>query len=151
MKKLIFSFCFFTTLIMNATAQDLQVRLNHIALQVKELETSRDFYKNVIGLPQIQDPFNDDIHAWLDMGGSQLHLIEGGIDEGEKDKNNHLCFSVNDMEAFIQQLKKHNVTFSDWPGEEGAITVRPDGIRQIYFKDPDGHWIEVNDDHGSNK
>jgi len=23
--------------------------------------------------------------------------------------------------------------------------VRPDGVRQIYFQDPDGYWLEVND------
>jgi len=128
-------------------AQQITAKLNHIALQVKELQASTQFYKEVVGLPQIPDPFNDDIHTWLDMGGSQLHLIEGGIDEGEKDKNNHLCFSVNDLDGFIERLNQRNITFTDWPGEEGAVTVRPDGIRQIYFKDPDGHWIEVNDDH----
>ncbi|WP_143962347.1 VOC family protein [Litoribacter populi] len=147
MKLLYLSLCLLALLPMTTNAQDIQVRLNHLALQVKNLETSREFYKDVVGLPQISDPFNDDIHAWLDMGGSQLHLIEGGKDEGEKDKNNHLCFSVDDMDAFIEKLRKHNITFSDWPGKEGAITTRPDGIQQIYFQDPDGHWIEVNDDH----
>ncbi|RYF13836.1 MAG: VOC family protein, partial [Flavobacteriales bacterium] len=25
------------------------------------------------------------------------------------------------------------------------VTLRPDGIHQLYLQDPDGHWIEVND------
>jgi len=27
-----------------------------------------------------------------------------------------------------------------------VVQLRPDGIQQIYFQDPDGYWIEVNDD-----
>jgi lactoylglutathione lyase len=26
-----------------------------------------------------------------------------------------------------------------------TITTRVDGVKQIYFKDPDGYWIEIND------
>jgi lactoylglutathione lyase len=25
--------------------------------------------------------------------------------------------------------------------------VRVDGVKQIYFQDPDGHWLEINDDY----
>ena len=28
----------------------------------------------------------------------------------------------------------------------GTSPVRPDGVHQLYFQDPDGYWIEVNDD-----
>lgn len=28
---------------------------------------------------------------------------------------------------------------------EGKVTLRSDGEHQIYFQDPDGYWIEVND------
>ena len=27
-----------------------------------------------------------------------------------------------------------------------AMQVRPDNIKQIYLQDPEGYWIEVNDD-----
>lgn len=129
-------------------AQEVKPRLNHIALQVYNLNTTTNFYKNVVGLQQIPDPFDDDIHTWLDIGGGQLHLIEGGEKfTGQRDKNNHLCFSVNDMDKFIQRLEAAQITYSDWPGKEGAVTIRPDGIKQIYFMDPDGHWLEINDDH----
>ena len=39
-----------------------------------------------------------------------------------------------------------HVKYGDFKGEDGKVTNRPDGIHQIYFQDPDGYWIEVNDD-----
>jgi lactoylglutathione lyase len=27
----------------------------------------------------------------------------------------------------------------------GKVTDRPDGVHQVYLQDPDGYWIEVND------
>jgi catechol 2,3-dioxygenase-like lactoylglutathione lyase family enzyme len=43
-------------------------------------------------------------------------------------------------------LNKNSIWFGNFPGITNTITTRPDGIKQIYFKDPDGYWIEVNDD-----
>ena len=34
--------------------------------------------------------------------------------------------------------------YSDWPGNSGKINIRADGVKQIYFQDPDGYWLEVN-------
>jgi catechol 2,3-dioxygenase-like lactoylglutathione lyase family enzyme len=47
----------------------------------------------------------------------------------------------------IQQLQKAGISFEDWRGRKNSITTRPDGIKQIYFQDPDGNWIEINNDH----
>jgi lactoylglutathione lyase len=37
------------------------------------------------------------------------------------------------------------VTYVNLALERKGVTRRPDGIRQIYFQDPDGHWLEIND------
>jgi lactoylglutathione lyase len=63
------------------------------------------------------------------------------------DKNTHLCFSVASIDDFIANLKKNNVEFENWAGEKNTVTKRVDGIKQIYFRDPDGYWIEINDDN----
>ena len=42
-------------------------------------------------------------------------------------------------------LKKNNIPFESWAGEKNTYTNRVDGVKQIYFKDPDGYWIEIND------
>jgi catechol 2,3-dioxygenase-like lactoylglutathione lyase family enzyme len=46
----------------------------------------------------------------------------------------------------ISNLKKQKVEFEDWPGNKNKINIRPDGIKQIYVQDPDGYWIEINDE-----
>jgi hypothetical protein len=51
------------------------------------------------------------------------------------------------MKDFIANLENYKVACEDWPGEQGQITIRPDGIQQIYLKDPDGYWIEINDEY----
>jgi hypothetical protein len=45
----------------------------------------------------------------------------------------------------MEHLEASNVPFENWPGEAGTTNSRPDGIKQIYLQDPDGYWIEVND------
>ncbi len=44
----------------------------------------------------------------------------------------------------IAKLKALKVEYSDWPGNLNKINVRPDGIKQVFFQDPNGYWIEVN-------
>jgi lactoylglutathione lyase len=121
--------------------------LNHIAVYVYDLKKSTDFYKDIIGLTTIPEPFHDGKHTWFKIGEhSQLHLIQGAQAVTEHDKNSHLCFSVSSIDDFITVLHKNNIVFADWPGNVNMITTRPDGVKQIYFKDPDGYWLEVNND-----
>jgi lactoylglutathione lyase len=121
-------------------------RLNHIAFYVVDLKTSTDFYKNIIGLDTIPEPFHDGRHTWFSIGPkSHLHIISGAAAKTSHDKNTHLCFTVPSVEAFIPGLKKNNILYENWAGEKSAVTLRVDGVKQIYFQDPDGYWIEIND------
>ncbi|WMN12515.1 VOC family protein [Marivirga salinae] len=143
MKKLFFSILFIFTIHLSQA----QVKLNHIAVYVEDLTESQSFYSNTIGLEEIEEPFKDGLHVWYKLGSSQLHLIEGDWEEPTINKNNHLCFSIKDMNSFIENLKAENVPFENWIGESGKITNRVDGVKQIYFQDPNGYWVEVNDDY----
>ena len=121
-------------------------RLNHIAVYVTDLEKSTHFYQHIIGLDTIPEPFHDGKHTWFAIGNAQLHLIASAPVKPVTDKNNHLCFSVPSIDAFIFKLNKEKVEFENWPGKKSSFTVRPDGVKQIWLKDPDGYWIEINDD-----
>ncbi|MBD8488003.1 VOC family protein [Echinicola sp. CAU 1574] len=125
-----------------------QTKLNHIAVYVEDLKASSDFYGNFLGLTEIEEPFKDGLHTWYDIGGGQLHLIEQlPWTAPTINKINHLCFSMADLDGFIEKLRANNISFEDWPGEKGKVNIRPDGVKQIYIQDPNGYWIEVNDEH----
>lgn len=121
-------------------------RLNHIALYVMDLQKSTSFYKNVVGLDTIPEPFHDGRHTWFSIGPvGHLHIISGAAAKTPHDKNAHLCFSVASVNDFITNLKKNGVEFENWAGEKNTVTNRVDGVKQLYFRDPDGYWIEIND------
>ncbi|MDQ6845210.1 MAG: VOC family protein [Bacteroidota bacterium] len=122
--------------------------INHIAVHVVNLETSTHFYNNIIGLDIIPEPFHDGRHTWFsinEQASASLHIIQGAAAISDHDKDSHLCFSVPSLETFIDNLDKNNVAFENWEGQANSITVRPDGVKQIFFKDPDGYWLEIND------
>lgn len=128
------------------TAQAQKASLNHIALWVVNLETSTRFYQQVIGLDTIPEPFHDGKHTWFSIGPkAALHLIQGAPLADDHPKNTHLCFSVASVADFIKTLEKNNIAYENWAGEKNAVTNRVDGVKQIYFRDPDGYWVEIND------
>ena len=128
------------------TSSNPKALLNHIALYVVDLKASTDFYHKIIGLDTIPEPFHDGKHTWFGIGvKSHLHLISGAKEIFELPKNSHLCFSVASVTEFVANLKKHHISFENWAGEQGGITKRVDGVQQIYFKDPNGYWLEIND------
>lgn len=125
-------------------AQDA-TSFDHIAFAVKDLKRSATFYQQLLGLQAIDDPFKDGKHLWLKVSErGSLHLIEGNRIPVSI-KESHLCFSVPSVEALMEKLKQAAIPFENWPGEPNTFNVRADGVKQIYLRDPDGYWLEVND------
>jgi catechol 2,3-dioxygenase-like lactoylglutathione lyase family enzyme len=114
------------------------VKLNHVALQVKSIPVSRNFYQQVIGLKLIAVPDSlKDTRAWFDAGnGQQIHLLNGRNFKVENDRNgSHFAVfveAIDKAEAYLasQKIKYHK-------------QVRFDGVVQIYIADPDGYLIEL--------
>ncbi len=122
--------------------------INHIALYVHNLDRSTNFYKEVLQLRQIPEPFKDGWHNWFSIGErSQLHLIEGAPREIVQEKQRHICFSVSSLEDFMENLEELQIAYGNFEETSKEPNLRSDGIRQIFFQDPDGYWVEVNDDH----
>ncbi|MBO2007641.1 VOC family protein [Hymenobacter negativus] len=149
MKKLFF--CGLLALLMsiamaNTAAAQGATLLNHIALYVVDVQKTSDFYKKVLLLPEIPEPFKDGKHVWLRIGPhSQLHIIQGNKTQ-DHDINTHLAFRVENLAKFMAHLDKQGIRYGNWKGEPGKTTPRPDGVQQIYLQDPDNFWLEVNDD-----
>lgn len=126
------------------------MRFNHFAIFVTNLQQSRHYYTQVIGLDTIPEPFHDGKHLWLALGfGSALHVIAGAPNKIEYYQNNHLCLSTSNMDELKKTLEKNKVEWHNAQGRKGMTTTRPDGVLQIWVQDPDGYWIEINNDQSA--
>ncbi|MDP2362238.1 MAG: VOC family protein [Ignavibacteria bacterium] len=129
-------------------AQDVSTfnfTFNHLALSVKDVDRSAEFYKKVLNLNEITNKTKIDSIRWLSMGeGKELHLISILKENVTINKALHFALTTFDFDAFIKTLDKLKISYSDWPGIPQKINIRADGIKQIFFQDPDGYWIEVN-------
>lgn len=45
---------------------------------------------------------------------------------------------------WFKKLVEIKILYSDWPGKPQTVNIRADGIKQVFFRDPDGYWLEVN-------
>ena len=111
--------------------------LNHIALHVSNLESSKKFYGDLLGLEKIKRPNFDFPGEWYRLGNSQeLHLIAGRIDKvNSSTRGNHFALGVKSMDDTEKFLKERGLNHT-------PRQTRPDGAYQIYCEDPDGYWIE---------
>lgn len=118
---------------------------NHLALSVADVDRSAEFYKDVLGLEEITNRTKMEGIRWFSLNeGKELHLISIIKEKVTINKAVHFALTTPDFDNFVKILESKNITYSDWPGTEGKINIRADGIKQIFFQDPDGYWIEVN-------
>ena len=122
-------------------------QFNHLTVYVTDLTRASDFYKKVMLLDTIPEPFHDQRHTWFRMSDhGQLHVVSGAKEDVPHDVNIHLAFTVASLPDFMKHLDQLGVKYGNFAGESNKIAVRPDKIQQIYLQDPDGYWIEVNND-----
>jgi catechol 2,3-dioxygenase-like lactoylglutathione lyase family enzyme len=128
-------------------------KLDHVSFLVKDVERSRRFYSEVLGLRELPRPSNaSHLGAWLtnDKHSFEVHLI-GEAEEGRVDQTHtpyrhdematghgsHPAFEVEDLEAVTQHLHALNVEIMGGPRPRG------DGVQQVFICDPDGYMIEL--------
>jgi glyoxylase I family protein len=109
------------------------IGVHHVSINVKNVDEAIDFYTKVLGLPLREDrPDFAFGGAWLDVGGQQIHLIEGEVPEAV---GQHFAFGVADLDEAVDDLRSRGVAVSD---------PRPVGSRrQAFFSDPAGNYLEL--------
>lgn len=123
-----------------------QTSFDHMAIVVKDLEESKKFYTEALGFKNINDPTGNPMIDWIENdNGQQIHMIQADLSAIKLTKSVHYSFSVLVLRPFIENLNNRKIAFESWEGEKGGITIRQDGVRQIYLQDPNGYWIEIND------
>jgi len=121
-------------------------RLDHIALLVRDLNESVAFLTGVLGLTETANPMGGTTIRWIDIGdGRRFHLQAGDVSRLHVEKQTHFALSATDFDAVLARLRRDGVAFSDMAGTPGAINTRPDGMRAIFLRDPNGYWFEIND------
>jgi catechol 2,3-dioxygenase-like lactoylglutathione lyase family enzyme len=127
------------------------MRIDHGGLLVSDVERSLRFYVDALGLEAVPRPSTFDTPgAWLQVGEQQLHLI-GETEPGRARAmtphydhaevvigyGTHLALDVEDLDAAIARAAAAGV---HPPGE---VFARGDGVKRVFFTDPDGHVIEL--------
>lgn len=112
--------------------------LNHIAIEVRNVGESVDFYKNVLGLKQLPRPAFNFEGAWFRIGDKQeLHIIGGRKEPvSSGSRGSHFALTVDSIAEAEQILRKKGIDY--FPPKP-----RPDGVIQLFLKDPDGYFIEL--------
>lgn len=114
------------------------LELNHVAIHVADVDASCQFYRDVLQLEPLPRPAFTFPGAWFRLGSRQeLHIIGGRErDAVSGRRGNHYALLVDDLDAWESRLRERGIEY------HGQIQ-RPDGARQIFFADPDGHTIEL--------
>ena len=118
--------------------------IDHIALNVRNLERAEKFYTEVLGFKVISRIDTGLPHIMVDTGNSAVALFEApdletgpSIDLMSETGYMHFAFrsTKKDQDSTIEELKKLGIEI------EGPVE-RGDGI-SIYFNDPDDNHLEI--------
>lgn len=125
----------------------LTFSFNHMALSVKDVNASVEFYQKILQLDEIKNTASDSKTRWLAFNdGLQLHLIPRPNSEIKINKAVHFALATTNIDSFIMRLEDLKIDYSNWLDTPNKDYIRKDGIKQVYFQDPNGYWIEINDD-----
>ena len=124
------------------------MRLQHTGLIVSDLDRSRSFYAEALGLEEVPRPPNFTFAgAWFRFGEDEIHLLAEADTAGRAGAPNagggavfglanHLAFEVDDLATACARLAENDVALIGGPMPRG------DGVAQVFFHDPDGHLLE---------
>lgn len=129
-------------------------KLDHCAIRTNDLEGTRDFFVNVVGLavgprPPVKFP-----GYWLYSGDTAVVHLFGGADMGddeltaylgEKDPASlrgggavdHLAFRASGLADMRERLDKANSRYFE-------RTLPQFGLHQLFVEDPNGVTLELN-------
>jgi catechol 2,3-dioxygenase-like lactoylglutathione lyase family enzyme len=125
-------------------------RLGHVAIAVRDVERSKDFYTRILGFKLLeQDPGHGGVFLSLGGLGNTLDLFQclepeaRGASEQDPTRMNrlgvrHTAFAVEteaDLEDAYHDLQREGV--------EILRALDHQSQKSIYFHDPDGNLLEI--------
>ena len=126
---------------------------HHCQVTVADIEQSRPFYRDVLGLTEIRRPTFPFSGAWFQLPGSQeLHIVTVPDPLWRPPQEiqiyeTHVALRVRSFREALERLRAHGY-HEDYPKDHPltlVIKTRPQtGYPQVYFFDPDRHLCELN-------
>jgi len=108
--------------------------VDHVVLHVNNVERSKKFYTKILGMTVYRE---DNGQVFLHAGEQGVALFEqpGGAPLKAGNDLNHLALNVaaGTYETLKAELERNGVSVSGRPGED----------RCIFFRDPDGHRLQL--------
>lgn len=136
--------------------------VNHVGFSVKNIETSKEFWTNVLGGSLLREgnmsgPIIDEVtgargadvkQALIELAGFNVELLQYNNIKLPDEPSPpyipgyaHLAFNVNDLDGL---LKRASVYGWKTPGEPQTLSSGPlQGTRVIYLQSPDGQTLEL--------
>jgi catechol 2,3-dioxygenase-like lactoylglutathione lyase family enzyme len=121
--------------------------IDHVTLVVQDLERSRWFYRDLLGMSETTRPNFGFPGLWFQAGETQIHMNVEGPEAGRAgtlafegsspSRGFHFAFEVDDCDAAAEQLRQMGIEIVAGP------RARPDGPRQLYIYDPDHYLVEI--------
>jgi catechol 2,3-dioxygenase-like lactoylglutathione lyase family enzyme len=109
-------------------------QIDHVSVLITDVERSRRFYHDILGLKEIAKPRTFDFVAlWFDLGNQQLHLLLKPQPDSLSPR--HFALRVKDLNAAREHFWRRDV-----PIEE---TLKIPGADRFFVFDPDRNRIEV--------
>jgi catechol 2,3-dioxygenase-like lactoylglutathione lyase family enzyme len=112
--------------------------LDHCGVYVKDLEKSLAFYKDVFGWKEKTRFGSGEAKiAVLNMGKGLLELVQRPGSPGTPPGGNwtHIALHIDSWDAKVKKL--------EGKGMELRKVTMGDGSHIAFFKDPDGHTLEI--------
>jgi catechol 2,3-dioxygenase-like lactoylglutathione lyase family enzyme len=109
-------------------------QIDHVSVLITDVERSRRFYKEILGLREINKPRTFDfVVLWFDLGNQHLHLLLK--DRPDTLSPRHFALRVTDASAARTYFRELGM-----PTQE---TTPIPGADRFFIADPDGNRIEI--------
>lgn len=116
-------------------SRPLQIsQLDHVSVIITDVERSRHFYRDLLGLREIAKPRTFDFIAlWFDLGNMHVHLLLKN--QADSISARHFALRVTDAQAARACLQARGLKINE-------TTLIP-GSDRFFVHDPDGNRIEI--------
>ena len=120
---------------------------DHLTIICADLDATRRFYVDVLGMKEVPRPAFNFPGLWFQIGNVQIHATQespeagkaGWPDRGNRivPRGHHLAFAIADVAEALILVETHGVRIAS------PLQQRPDGFKQLFLYDPDGHLVEL--------